>query len=269
MPFTISHAAVVLPFSRLLARWRVLSACVIGAMVPDFGLFSPWRPGRAETHGAFALLAFCLPVGLATYWLFEKLVKTPILEVLPEGAYARTRPYASPGSLASPDQWLRAAGGVLAGAVTHLVWDGFSHEGARGVRMFPALDDPLLEIGNRHLDAVRLMQDLGSLVGLAVVLALLMFALRRGRQAPIPSRPLSVGERRYWVLAYGVAVIALSAAFYWRTRLGQPPSRSIVAHTAEAAVASLRGLATALLGVSLVLGARLRALRQRSSGPER
>ena len=41
MPYTMSHAAVVLPFSRLLARWQLLSAAVIGAMVPDFGLFFP------------------------------------------------------------------------------------------------------------------------------------------------------------------------------------------------------------------------------------
>ncbi len=44
MPFTISHAAAVLPFARLLARWRLLSATIIGSMVPDFGLLLPWRP---------------------------------------------------------------------------------------------------------------------------------------------------------------------------------------------------------------------------------
>jgi hypothetical protein len=35
------------------------------------------------------------------------------------------------------------------------------------------------------------------------------------------------------------------------------------------AVAALRGLAVALLGVSVVLDLRLRALRYRSSGPDR
>ena len=54
MPFTISHAAVVLPFARLLMRWRLLSACIIGAMVPDFGLFFPWRIHRFETHSTLA-----------------------------------------------------------------------------------------------------------------------------------------------------------------------------------------------------------------------
>src|SRR5260370_7635435 len=101
MPFTISHAAAVLPFSRLLARWRLLSAVVIGAMVPDFGLFFPWRLQRVETHSAVALFAFCLPVGTATYWGFLYLVKAPILEVLPAGAYPRFRPFSSPSTIAS------------------------------------------------------------------------------------------------------------------------------------------------------------------------
>src|ERR1700684_3749364 len=98
MPFTISHAALVLPLSLLLARWRLLSAVVIGAMVPDFGLFFPWHIHRFETHSFVALFTFCLPVGLASYWIFQYLIKTPMLEVLPEGAYARWHPYASPAA---------------------------------------------------------------------------------------------------------------------------------------------------------------------------
>ena len=106
MPFTISHAAAVLPFSRLLARWRLLSAAVIGAMVPDFGLFLPWPVHRLESHGVAGLWAFCLPVGLVTYWIFQYLVKTPLLAVLPNGAAARWRPFSSPANIASPRQWL-------------------------------------------------------------------------------------------------------------------------------------------------------------------
>ncbi len=140
MPFTISHAAVVLPFSRPLARWRLLSAAVIGAMVPDFGLFFPWRMHRFETHSSLALFTFCLPVGLVTYWIFQYLIKPPILEAMPDGVYARWQPYASPANMASIRQWIWAACGVVAGAVTHLVWDAFTHENARGVRMIPWLE---------------------------------------------------------------------------------------------------------------------------------
>src|ERR1700678_2480762 len=114
MPFTISHAAVVLPFARALARWRLLSAVVVGAMVPDFGLFFPWRIYRFESHSALALITFCVPVGLVAYWIVQYLIKTPLLEVLPEGAYARWRPFSSPADFGSVRQWILAACGVLA-----------------------------------------------------------------------------------------------------------------------------------------------------------
>jgi hypothetical protein len=269
MPYTLSHAAAVLPFSRLLARWQLLSAAVIGAMVPDFRVFLPWRMGHVETHSIMSLLIFCLPVGVITYWLFQGLVKTPVMEVLPEGPYARWRPFAAPADIRSARQWVLAACGVLGGAVTHLVWDAFTHEGARGVRWFPVLDDPLLEIGRRHMGGVTVMQDLSSLIGLVTVLALVAYGLRRGREPAVPNRLVPRTERRRWVLAYVLAAVASSCAFYMWVRWAQPPLHSTFARIFTMAVAALRGLAVALLGVSVVLDLRLRALRYRSSGPDR
>lgn len=264
MPFTISHAAVVLPFSRVLARWRLLSAVVIGAMVPDFGLFFPWRMHRFETHSAMGLLTFCLPVGLASYWVFQYLVKTPVLELLPEGAYARWRPVSSPADFASIRQWLLAACGVLAGAVTHLVWDGFTHDGARGVRMIPWLEDPIVEIGNHHLIGVRLLQDGSSLIGFVVVLGFVWFGLRAGRGQPVPGRPLPSAERRIWVLTFGVVAVVLGAAA-WLLWALEPMGHSLKAVMTGVAVAGLRGLAMALLCTSIALSWRLRASRLASA----
>ncbi len=265
MPFTISHAAVVLPFARLLVRWRLLSAFVIGAMVPDFGLFFPWRMHRFETHSALALLTFCVPVGLATYWAFQYLIKAPMLEVLPEGAYARWRPFASPADFASIRQWVLAGCGVLTGAVTHLVLDAFTHENARGVRMIPWLEEPIVEIGNHHMAGIHLMQDGSSLFGLVVVLGLVLYGLRAGSESPVPHRPLGPPERRAWVAAYIVAVIGLSVAWLFWARIGEPVGRPYVASATRIAVAALRGLATALLFTSLALDGRLRALARRSA----
>jgi hypothetical protein len=265
MPFTISHAAVVLPFARLLMRRRLLSAFVIGAMVPDFGLFFPWHIHRFETHSTLALLTFCLPVGLTTYWAFQYLIKAPMQEVLPEGAYARWRPYSSPADFATLRQWVLAAIGVLTGAVTHLVWDAFTHENARGVRMIPWLEEPIVEIGNHHVGAVRILQDGSSLFGLVVVIGLVWYGLRAGSVPRVPNRPLRPPERRAWVAVYVVAAIGLSVAWLHWARIGEPVARSTVTLAYRIAVAALRGLATALLLTSLALDWRLRALAQRSA----
>ena len=267
MPFTISHTAVVLPFSRWLARWQILSAATIGAMVPDFRIFFPGMP-RVETHSMVALFTFCLPVGLITYWLFQGLIKTPIIEVLPEGPYARWRRFATEANIRSMRQWVLAAVGVMAGALTHLIWDAFTHGDGRGVRMFPVLDESLIDVGGRHIPAMYVLQDLGSLIGLGAVLLMMAYGLRRGRQVAVPNRLVASRERLVWLLIYALAAALLTVAFYIWATLGQLPSRSIILQASSIAVASLRGLAAALVGVSLVLDLRLRQLHQRSSGPD-
>jgi hypothetical protein len=259
MPFTVSHAAAVLPFTRPLARWRLLSAAIIGSMVPDFGLLLPWRPPRIETHSAIGLLTFCLPVGLATFWIFQQLIKEPILAVLPDAAYARWRAFSAPADLGSLKQWVLGALGVVAGAVTHLVWDGFTHEGARGVRMIPALDDPIVDFAGHRLVGARLLQDVSSLVGLAIVLAIVAYGLRRGdpREA-VPVRSLRASERYVWVLAYALVSALLSGLFLLK-HFPHPALQPLAIMVGNCAVAAVRGSAAALVGVSLCLRVRLRA----------
>jgi hypothetical protein len=260
MPFTISHVAAVVPFSRPLARWRLLSATIIGSMVPDFGFLMPWRPARVETHSAIALLTFCLPVGLATFWIFQRMIKAVVMEVLPDHTYSRWRPLAAPADLWSPKQWVLAALGILAGAVTHLVWDAFTHEGARGVRMIPALDDPIVDIAGHRLLGLRLLQDVSSLVGLAVVLAVVIYGLRRDSgPEEAPARTLRPRERHVWILAYAMTALLLAGLFFLMRRPSYVFAHSIKFILGNFAIAALRGFAAALILVSLGLSVRLRA----------
>ncbi len=260
MPFTISHVAAVLPFSHLLARWRLLSATIIGSMVPDFGLLMPWRPARIETHSAIGLLAFCLPVGLATFWIFQLLIKTPVAEILPNATYARWRSFAVPADIRSLTQWVLAACGVEVGAITHLVWDAFTHEGARGVRMIPVLDDPIVDIAGHHLIGARFLQDFSSLIGLGIVLVIVAYGLRSGRSGDmVPERKLQPVERYIWIAAYAVMTLILAGLFLVLRRPHFLAGGSLAVVVGNYAVAALRGFAAALLVVSLSLILRLRA----------
>jgi hypothetical protein len=192
-----------------------------------------------------------------------------MLEVLPDGPYSRWRPFSSVASIFALRQWILAAFGVLAGAVTHLVWDAFTHENARGIRLIPWLEDPVVDIGTHRVLGVQLMQDGSSLVGLVIVIGLVWYGLRRGGEILPPSRPLRSAERRVWVGIYVVAALGLGAAWWLFARLG-PPGHSMRALAigipgingiTAIAVASLRGLAMALLCTSVALDWRLRALR--------
>lgn len=259
MPFTISHAAAVLPFSRFLARWRLLSATLIGSMTPDFGWFTPWRPTRFETHSVIGLLTFCLPVGLATYWIFQRLIKTPVFELLPDGAYLRWRTLAAPADYTEPMQWIWASCGLLAGALTHLIWDAFTHERPLAMRMIPALDEPAVRIGGHHLVGTHLLQDANSLIGLIAVVVILMYGLRRGSGTQAaPVRRLSAGERGLWIGGFVLAAAILSGAFFLMKHPAEPATRALGVPLSGAAIAVLRGLAAAMLSVSLCLRLRLR-----------
>jgi Domain of unknown function (DUF4184) len=258
MPYTLSHVAAVLPFSRLLARLRILSATVIGSMVPDFGYLLPIHPPRVVTHSAVSLLTFSLPLGLLSYWIFQCWIKVPLFNLLPDPAYLRWRPFAAPAALNNPRQWFLAVGGVLVGAVTHLVWDGFTHEDARGMRMMPELDDWRFELHGHHLMGARLIQDGSSVLGFAIVLALLIYALRRGDTALAGPRALGAAQRRNWLLAYAIATLMFIAGFDVLDHLHGAHWQVTGAHNNVAAVALLRGLALATVGVSLCLGRYLR-----------
>jgi len=256
MPFTISHAAAVLPFSRWLLRWRVLSAAIIGSMVPDFGWFMPWRPARFETHSADALITFCLPVGLATYWLFQLVLRAPVFELLPNGAYVRWEGWSAPADYKSFKQWALAACGLLVGALTHLVWDAFTHEGARGVRLLPALEDQAVEINGHRIAGPHLMQDANSLIGLIIVIAFVVYSLRPGPAGQVPRRRLAGTERAFWLAAFALLATGLSVVFLLLRHPVVIPGVAVPINSA--AIATLRGLAAAVMLVAIALDVRLR-----------
>jgi hypothetical protein len=257
MPFTLSHAAAVLPFARPLARWRALSAAVIGSMVPDSRVFIPWHLARFETHSAMSLFTFSLPLGLGFYWLFQYLIKVPMIEVLPDGAYARWQPHESPAPIASPVSWVVASCGVLAGAFSHLLWDAFTHEGARGVRMLPMLDEPIFDVGRHHVIFTRALQDISSLLGLLAVLAMIAYGLRPGKNAANAPRVMPAFERRRWSVGIVLVGLGLWAAFFVHGYFMAPSHGWLIY---ELAIASLRALAAVTLLFAAAIQLRLHSL---------
>lgn len=141
MPFTVSHVAAILPLHRPLRRFGLLSAAAIGAMAPDLDFMLPIHLTREQTHGRLALLTFCLPVGLTAWALFQMLIKPALMEVLPDRLYTRLSAEHPAPRLGNVKGWLYAGLAVVFGALTHILWDGFTHEDGLAVRMLPVLDE--------------------------------------------------------------------------------------------------------------------------------
>jgi len=258
VPFTISHIAAVIPLHRPLTRVAVFSAAVIGSMVPDFGLLLPDPLSRWQTHSLPAILHFCLPVGLCTYLLLEWLIKPAMLEVLPNGAYARLHSQPPP-RLDTLSHWLWVIVALLFGTITHLVWDGFTHENALGVRMFPVLSDYGLDVQGHELHLYAWLQLLSSILGLVGVAGALLLWLRHApAPAAAPARRLRVSERMVWRVLYvalpfaAVAWVLIRAVTVKHVALYSGPTIT------RAAVDFLRGAALSLVLVSELLSLRLR-----------
>ena len=266
MPFTVSHIAAVLPAHKPLRRWGLLSAAIIGSMVPDFGFLSPWALARSQTHSSMGLLTFCLPVGLVAWVLFQVLIKPAWWEVLPGRWRYRLRAEHPQARFGRWRTWLGAMVVILLGAATHLVWDGFTHEGGRGVRMLPALDEYGPQLAGHALRYYRWLQHGSSVVGLAIVIAVAWRWMQGAKPGDArPANELSAAERHAWLAAY---VLVPAAWFAADLALGlhhpRPAMRAseVLTHMIYLSMSSAGG---ALLLVSAAI--RVRVGRELRRGP--
>jgi hypothetical protein len=261
VPFTLSHIAAALPGYRALSRLHLFTPAVIGTMVPDFHVLLPNAPDRLQTHSYWpGLLSFSLPVGLTCYALTLWLIKPAILEVVPDGPYARLHEAEDSGVPHGPSRWILAALAILAGAVTHLIWDGFTHESAPGVRMFPVLDDFGPHINGHSLQLYRWLQYGSSVLGLSAVLICLgiwlWYATPPRRHIP---RRLGAVERRCWLSFYVLIPLIAAGLELWKVQFSARALATLGNKLELIAVAGMRASVLTLLLLSLIMRARLMA----------
>ena len=201
MPYACAHPAAVIALAPGLGRLAVPSALFIGSVVPDAWYFFPFLE-RGTSHGASGLLLFCLPAGLFAYAAFHLLLKQPLLALLPQGIGARAAAFACEGLPRAP--WRAVVASLAAGALTHLVWDAFTHPG------------PIVEaLRINH----RVLQHASTLLGTAFVL---WWVASRLRGAP---RHQTFHRLPAWVRVGVVAVLlAVSLSAFFLVLLGMPAS---------------------------------------------
>lgn len=224
MPFTLSHAAAVLPAVRADGTGRgslVPAALVAGSFAPDMTYYAASVLSGAMEFGEFThsfpgvltvdvLVAWSL-VGL---WL---LVREPLVALLPrawQGRVATLLRCGAPRARVRPVSvaWWYVSAAL--GALTHVVWDAFTHLDRWGMRLFPVLGR---EVAGSPL--YWYLQYGGSAVAAVVIAVFVAHALRRMPAAePVGVPVLSVRER-WWAAAVigGCAVVAAAqrATRWW------------------------------------------------------
>ncbi|WP_329294790.1 DUF4184 family protein [Streptomyces sp. NBC_01455] len=224
MPFTLSHAAAVLPAVRGdgSGRSRLVPAVLVaGSFAPDMTYYAASAvPGAMEfgefTHSFTGVLTFDVLIAwaLVGVWL---VLREPLVALLPRTRQGRPAGLLRCGTARrepSPSLALWWYASAALGALTHVVWDAFTHHDRWGVRLLPALGR---DVGGTPLFTYA---QYGTSMAAAVVITLFVaVALRRtphGEPVGVPA--LSRADR--WLapaVVGGCAVVADTqrAARWW------------------------------------------------------
>jgi uncharacterized protein DUF4184 len=161
MPFTLAHPAAIVPV-HVLARGRLrLAALALGAASPDFQYFLPLDTERRFAHSLPGLILFCLPAGWLALVLFDRWGRRGVQALLPI-------PWRLPPPPVPPRPLLATTAALLVGALTHVVWDSFTHASGWGVQHLPMLRGPVFP-PLLSVQWLKVLQHGSSLMGLAVL----------------------------------------------------------------------------------------------------
>ena len=201
----MAHPAAVLPLRR---TKLVFSALIIGSMAPDYPYFYALTDGIRWSHSWRGVFLFCLPAGLALLWLFHTVLKRPLVSLAPEFMRARI----SEGDLvfrfAPLSRFLLILGSLFLGTLTHILWDGITHEHGLFVKHWRWLNTPVML--HHVVPMWKALQFLCSAAGLIVVLAMAVWWWSRKAEATKPVQP-TIAPRLRWFILGLAAVIAVAA----------------------------------------------------------
>jgi hypothetical protein len=254
VPFTISHAAAVLPLHRLGKQWLPLSALMIGSMAPDFGYFFSADSSRLVTHSFAGLFTFSWPAGLLVWLFYVAVLEKATITLLPDSWHTR---FAHTDRI-TPALLARVSVAIILGALTHILWDAFTHRYTFVTSAFPALLGPTP--GLRWLPLYHMLQGVTSVLGLVV---LATWARRLHRQ-PVKSliRPYHISERARVTALWIMLVVSLLCGLAdWLPYAGAWYDAQIF----FAAVGAMSGFFVAWCGVAIWMWIHMSRMRRKTA----
>ncbi len=174
MPYTLVHSVAAVPVWAATGHRLRLAALAIGALTPDYQYFLAMNTVGGYMHSPAGLVLACIPAGWLTLLLWDHLGRAGLAAFLP----APWRPGLpqSPSGYNVPFVSLA----ILLGALTHVVWDSFTHGSGFVVTRIPFLSQ-VVQIGPITYPVFKFLQHGSTLAG-AATLALL--GLRWARRQP-------------------------------------------------------------------------------------
>ncbi|MGW0559112.1 DUF4184 family protein [Streptomyces sp. NPDC003016] len=219
MPFTLSHAAAVLPGIRRngTARGPLLaSVLVAGSFAPDMTYFAATAAPAAMAFGdvthslpGLVTVDVFITAALVGLWL---LLREPLLALVPRHRQARFHGFVRGQDwtgMQLPSLAWRFFLSAVIGACTHVFWDSFTHLDRWGTEVLPVLGGVVA-----GFPVYWYAQYGGSAVALAVIVWFTASALRRRPDGPAPSCVPLLDARGRWAAGVLLALCVLTGVVH-------------------------------------------------------
>jgi len=127
MPFTFCHPAIILPLTK--SRHLSTAALIIGSTAPDFEYFIRMDMIRSHSHDFWAIFYFNIPLTIVLYFIFQLIVKTPLINNSTSFFYNRfDRLKVKKIDLLSLKNLAIVTVSAGIGNFSHILWDSFTHK---------------------------------------------------------------------------------------------------------------------------------------------
>ena len=176
MPFTFCHPAIILPLTK--SKKLSTSALIIGSAAPDFEYFIRMDMIRSHSHDFWAIFYFNLPLTILLYFIFQIIVKVPLINNSPDFLYYRFNKYLKKKPIINSIKhfkWLTLS--AIIGIFSHILWDSFTHKEGLFEGYLPVLLNKFTFLGKDYL-LFQFLQTWCSILG---GLYILYFVLKMPR----------------------------------------------------------------------------------------
>ena len=216
MPFTFSHPAAVLPLNFFPSKWRSMTGLIIGSIAPDFEKFMRMRAYDNYSHTWESIFYFSLPLSLILAFLFHQLVRNTLIDHLPTVLQKRLVSYKDFNWVQHfKKYYVVIILSILVGALSHILWDAFTHNDGRFVKWIPILKNKIV-IGSFSMSVYNFLQMFTSVLGAMIIIIALLILPRYKITEQVPVK----AKLKYWiiitVLAFIIVVIRYIFGYHLR-----------------------------------------------------
>ncbi|QXM07012.1 DUF4184 family protein [Crassaminicella indica] len=213
MPFTFSHPAIVIPIKNKLGKYFDFTALVLGSMAPDFEYFLRFKPMGTIGHTIGGFFYFNLPLCFIIAYIFHYIVKKPFIFNLPkpiDGWFYHIA--VNSWSIKSVKGFFVFVYSAIIGMFSHVLWDGFTHDGGMFVNRIPLLRKYIYFINNQ-IPMYKFFQHGSTLIGFMIIF---LYLYRNRNQYKGKNYHTSTKTKLfYYACILFITVVSSSYRIFW------------------------------------------------------